>query len=551
MKTLWKENPGLVSKYLEALFNLEPNQKYVGMLGLAVQFCAKQNEVAILDKYRSNLLDFYVKMVLMSKVKPQNYILESCTPLLQRLSHEEFKEQVLPMLQKSLLRSPENVIETISTLCASVTLDLSQYALDLGKGLAGQLKSNNPQLMDEAVVALQNLAHQCSDPSAVEALSKHLFAILGGSEGKLTAVAQKMSVLSALTSDVTAGSRSLQTQRDRYPGRCNVTDRCRSRCKVAQCDGNLSPHISYINCGHWHQGLLSTVFCIAFCNAVDKPRCNLKGIGALSRHAVSGVSSQELSGTVSELFIPFLQQEVHEGTLIHAVSVLTQWCQKFTTEVPKKLMEWFQKAASLKTSTSGVRHSYYQCMLVSFKGDTLGQALGLLPLLLQTVEKAAAQSAQIPLLMEALAASVLVCRISVTESQVALAQMEHLLAPSALAVTDPEPLQPASPENKLNNFWQLLSDDKKQIFTSDKFLSSATEELPSSATYEASCSTQLRYTCGGTSASRLCYTCRGTSCSTSSTSTSGVRSEHDSEYESDGSIDLNSQEYQETVETLI
>ncbi|KAM4051160.1 stalled ribosome sensor GCN1 isoform 1-T1 [Anomaloglossus baeobatrachus] len=369
MNTLWKENPGLVSKHLDALFNLEPNQKYAGMLGLAVQFCAKQNEAAIVNKYRSNLLDFYVKMVLMSKVKPQNYILESCTPLLQRLSHDEFKEQVLPMLQKSLLRSPENVIETISSLCASVTLDLSQYALDIGKGLAGQLKSNNPQLMDEAVVALQNLAHQCSDPAAVEALAKHLFAILGGSEGKLTAVAQKISVLS--------------------------------------------------------------------------------GIGALSHHTVSGTSSQELSGTVSELFIPFLQQEVHEGTLIHAVSVLTQWCQKFTTEVPKKLVEWFQKAASLKTSTSGVRHSYCQCMLVSFKGDTLGQALGLLPLLLQTVEKAAAQSAQISLIMEALAASVLVCRISVTESQL---------------------------ENKLNNFWQLLSDDKRQIFTSDKFLSSATEE---------------------------------------------------------------------------
>ncbi|CAJ0920653.1 unnamed protein product [Ranitomeya imitator] len=29
-----------------------------------------------------------------------------------------------------------------------------------------------------------------------------------------------------------------QTQLGRYPGRCNVTDRCRSRCKVAQCEGN-------------------------------------------------------------------------------------------------------------------------------------------------------------------------------------------------------------------------------------------------------------------------------------------------------------------------
>ncbi|CAJ0926315.1 unnamed protein product [Ranitomeya imitator] len=30
-----------------------------------------------------------------------------------------------------------------------------------------------------------------------------------------------------------------QTQRDRYPGRCNVTDRCRSRWKVAQCEGEI------------------------------------------------------------------------------------------------------------------------------------------------------------------------------------------------------------------------------------------------------------------------------------------------------------------------
>ncbi|XP_069606787.1 kynurenine formamidase isoform X2 [Ranitomeya imitator] len=30
-----------------------------------------------------------------------------------------------------------------------------------------------------------------------------------------------------------------QTQRDRYPGHCNVTDRCRSRWKVAQCEGDM------------------------------------------------------------------------------------------------------------------------------------------------------------------------------------------------------------------------------------------------------------------------------------------------------------------------
>uniref|UniRef100_G1SPJ5 Stalled ribosome sensor GCN1 n=2 Tax=Oryctolagus cuniculus TaxID=9986 RepID=G1SPJ5_RABIT len=344
---LWKENPGLVEQYLSAILSLEPNQNYAGMLGLLVQFCTNHKEMDVVNRHKSALLDFYVKNILMSKVKPQKYLLDNCAPLLRYMSHSEFKDLILPTIQKSLLRSPENVIETISSLLASVTLDLSQYALDIVKGLAGQLKSNSPRLMDEAVLALRNLARQCSDSSAMEALTRHLFAILGGEQAFLFMV---------------------------------------------------------------------TGIC-------------LSGIGSVSHHVVSGSSSQVLNGTVAELFIPFLQQEVHEGTLVHAVSVL--------------------KAFSLKTSTSAVRHAYLQCMLASFRGDTLLQALDLLPLLIQTVEKAASQSTQVPTVTEGVAAALLLSKLSVADAQA---------------------------ETKLSSFWQLIMDEKKQIFTSEKFLLMASED---------------------------------------------------------------------------
>uniref|UniRef100_M3XH46 Stalled ribosome sensor GCN1-like N-terminal domain-containing protein n=1 Tax=Latimeria chalumnae TaxID=7897 RepID=M3XH46_LATCH len=369
LKQLWKEYPNLHAEYMSTALSLEPNQSYLGMLGIVVQFCSTQKDLTTVNKHQSALVELFVKTVLMSKTKPQKHILDNCVPLLRHFTHQDFKETVLPTLQKSLLRSPENVIETISCLLSSVTLDLSQYAMDIGKGLSSQLKSNNNQLMDEAVSALKSLAHQCSDPSAMESLCRHLFAILGGSEGKLTVVAQKMSVLS--------------------------------------------------------------------------------GISSLSNHAVSGPSSQALSGIVSDLFIPFLQQEVHEGTLVHAVSVLSLWSSKFTTEIPKTLLEWMKKAFSLKACTSAVRHAYLQCMLAAIRGDTLLQGVEMLPLLIQTVEKAAAQVIQIPLVTEGVAASVLICRMAVADPQV---------------------------ESKLAGFWQLVLDEKKQIFTSEKFLSLASEE---------------------------------------------------------------------------
>ncbi|XP_040898957.1 eIF-2-alpha kinase activator GCN1 [Toxotes jaculatrix] len=366
---LWKENPGLVDQYISTLLSLDQSPTTLAILGVCLDFCTTQKEKATIEKHKSAMLDLYIKSVLMSKTKPQQHILDKSGSLLRHVSHSEFKELLLPTLQKTMLRSPENAIQTISCLLSAVTLDLSQYAMDIGKAIASQLKANNTQLMEEAVQAMQNLAQQCSDPTAVQDIATHLFKILGGSEGKLTVVAQKMSVLS--------------------------------------------------------------------------------GIASCSHHAVSGTSSQTLSSAVTVMFIPYLQQEVHEGTLVHAVSVLSQWSSRLTVEVPSALLDWLKKAFTLKTSTSLVRHAYLQAMLGAFKGDTLAQASDLMSLLLQTVEKAVAQNSQHALLAEGVAASVLLSRLALLETQT---------------------------EAKFTSFWNVVLDEKKPLFTTEKFLSQASEE---------------------------------------------------------------------------
>uniref|UniRef100_A0A8C1NVC4 GCN1 activator of EIF2AK4 n=1 Tax=Cyprinus carpio TaxID=7962 RepID=A0A8C1NVC4_CYPCA len=359
---LWKENPGLVDQYMSTLLNLDQSCVSVPLLGLCVDFCTAHKDIATINKHKAALLDLYVKTVLMSKTRPHQHILDTSGSMLRHMSHTEFKEQLLPTLQKALLRSPENSMPTISCMLASLTLDLSQYALDIGKGISSQLKANNPELMEQAVTALQNLSQQCSDPSAVQDLVKHLFSILGG---------QWMLV--------------------------------------------------------WLQW--SWYFQI--------------------HHAVSGSSSQSLSSSVAVMFIPYLQQEVHEGTLVHAVSVLSQWTSRLTVDVTSELREWFKKAFTLKTSTSLVRHAYLQAMIGAFKGDALNQAVDFMPLLIQTVEKAAAQNTQHALLSEGVAASVLLCRLSMLDSV---------------------------PEAKLASFWNLILDEKKPLFSTEKFLSQASEE---------------------------------------------------------------------------
>ncbi|KAJ8414754.1 hypothetical protein AAFF_G00022770 [Aldrovandia affinis] len=369
LNQLWKENPGLADQYMSILLGLDQNPSSLALLGACVDFCTAQKDMATIEKHKGAILELYLKTVLMSKTRPHQHILERSSAVLRHVSHPEFKEHLLPALQKAMLRSPENSMQTVSCLLAAVTLDLSQYAMDVGKGIASQLKANNPQLMEESVQALQNLAQQCSDPSAVQDVVTHLFSILGGSEGKLTIFAQKISVLS--------------------------------------------------------------------------------GIRSCSHHAVSGTSSQALSSAVTVLFIPYLQQEVHEGTLVHAVGVLSQWSGRLTVEVPKPLLAWMKKAFTLKISTSLVRHAYLQATLGTFRGDTLAQAADLVPLLIQTVEKAASQNSQYTLLSEGVAAAVMLCRLSLLDTQT---------------------------ESKLAVLWNLILDEKKPLFTTEKFLSQASEE---------------------------------------------------------------------------
>ncbi|KAJ8285786.1 hypothetical protein GJAV_G00030940 [Gymnothorax javanicus] len=369
LNKVWKENSGLAGEYMSTLLSLDQNASSLALLGVCVDFCKAEKDTETIEKHKGAMLDLYLKTVLMSKSRPHQHILESSGSVLRHVSHPEFKEQLLPALQKAMLRSPENSMQTISSLLAAVTLDLSQYAMDIGKGIASQLKANNAQLVEEAVQALQNLVQQCSDPTAVQDLVTHLFGILGGSEGKLTVISQKMSVLS--------------------------------------------------------------------------------GIGSCSHHAVSGTSAHTLSSAVTVLFIPYLQQEVHEGTLVHAVGVLSQWCGRFGSEVPLPLLEWLKKAFTLKVSTSPVRQAYLQAILGAFRGDTLGQACDLIPLLMQTVEKAAAQNSQHALLAEGVAAAVMLCRLSLLDPQT---------------------------EAKVAGLWNLILDEKKPLFTTEKFLSQASEE---------------------------------------------------------------------------
>jgi hypothetical protein len=140
-----------------------------------------------------------------------------------------------------------------------------------------------------------------------------------------------------------------------------------------------------------------------------------------------------------------LKTEVHEGTLVIALTNLEKWALKVTSEIPSEFIEWLPKGIALKTATSTVKCAYFSCLSAAMKSSTSMQSsVSLIPTLMSAVTTSVKQPTQIS--EGAIAASCLV-KLSSLEGDV---------------------------EAKLEDFWKIILDTSKSLFVNERFLISAT-----------------------------------------------------------------------------
>lgn len=164
-----------------------------------IRFCVEKKNSEIIVKNKQVLNDIFLKNVVGSKNKLSSDIISlGLKYFLKQIDHDDFSKSVLPALQKALLRNPEIIFNLTPNILKGLSLDLSPYALDLGKLFATNLYSKDDSLRADAILATRNLAEQCSNSAAIESLIDHYFAVLNGSEGKLTVAIQRFGVLSGI-----------------------------------------------------------------------------------------------------------------------------------------------------------------------------------------------------------------------------------------------------------------------------------------------------------------------------------------------------------------
>lgn len=199
----WKQIEGLEQQYFDRLLSLEPAASVIVLLITIVRYRTERHgaEQNLFLKNREKLIEHFIKGLVTVKVKPSPSNITTCKLLLDTISRDEFKAQILPALQRSMLRSPELVLQSVGTIVHELNIDISDFSYDLGKTLIQNLYSKDDSARAEAVESLKLISLKCKDAKAIEALLKQVFAVLNGSDGKITVVEYRINILQVSNSE--------------------------------------------------------------------------------------------------------------------------------------------------------------------------------------------------------------------------------------------------------------------------------------------------------------------------------------------------------------
>ena len=154
--------------------------------------------------------------------------------------------------------------------------------------------------------------------------------------------------------------------------------------------------------------------------------------------AVGKIREKKLISLTFESTLKWMENEVHEGTLLETLDALSNWSKLVTAEVPQSLVDHLPKGMTSKSSTSAVKIAYLGLLLDCLQKCQLDEsgAKKLTPILTKTLDSCLKQPSQMSLCNEA--ALSCACLVKMEQSE----------------------------------FWKNL-EEKKNLFNNEKFLLSA------------------------------------------------------------------------------
>ncbi|MFS7937446.1 putative armadillo-like helical, translational activator Gcn1, TOG domain-containing protein [Helianthus anomalus] len=191
------ESPSIFSLYMEELKDGKISYKSCPEM-LCVMLDYSSSKASLFEQWKPVYLDMYLQSVLNAKDKPTKSLSEAFRSLYLHLSHDDFKNIIIPSSVKMLKRNPELVLESIGVLLRHVNLDLSKYGVEILSVVLSQARHADEPRRIAALDIVKCLSQKSSNPDAIESMVNVVKAVIGGSEGRLAFPYQRVGMINAL-----------------------------------------------------------------------------------------------------------------------------------------------------------------------------------------------------------------------------------------------------------------------------------------------------------------------------------------------------------------
>ncbi|VDK68634.1 unnamed protein product [Litomosoides sigmodontis] len=130
----------------------------------------------------------YTEQVLLARHRPRIHVVVASSKIFKQVSLEMFKDEIMPIIKKSMLRNPENAIFGILYLLESLAIDLSFFAADIYKILSTSLITSIDEIRNHTSLSVAAVAKKITDPEALKGLVDSLFGTYSVSQTVLEAI---------------------------------------------------------------------------------------------------------------------------------------------------------------------------------------------------------------------------------------------------------------------------------------------------------------------------------------------------------------------------
>lgn len=186
----------LFQKYFNKFNGMEPTyNSFIILVAILRYQIEEKSDISFIETHRKSYLNQFLKGLITVKTKLDCHLYIASQIYLNLLTEDEVKSNLLPAIQRSMLRSPEIILEGVEHIINGLRCNIDGNGLDIGKVLIQNLHSKVDLNRTYSVNGLKQLAMKCSDAKTIEAMMKNIFAILNGSEGKITVAEYRNNLL--------------------------------------------------------------------------------------------------------------------------------------------------------------------------------------------------------------------------------------------------------------------------------------------------------------------------------------------------------------------